>query len=335
MATKKRKGTRAKAGAQREWNGAERFDAIAPVMGQIMQARTARAAASHTPGMLSSLQAEEAGIQQAIASAAKASGASAAQISAWVDSFSALGKPGLMADIPLSATDCCANLQGTFELTSRFSNGVETATRGRLYNDMDPKKLRGTQLITMWTEENLVKRSGSKTLLLIAFGELQFKQNGPYEVIVNSSGIIYGNYADYEKGVKATDEFRLVRKGQNESMLGVTERTQTGGADSAGRSLIEVGGDPGTIKYKMWGVPATKEYPRTQDTVDTYQIMSNRRPLVGGWEPIKDYFQRVTQGKGTKGAKAGGVSLLESPGDRQELLRACEDLAVPRNSRWY
>lgn len=331
MATKKGKGTRAKASAQREWNGTERFNAISPVMGRIMQVQEMAAARSYAPAMEAALaQSDQMEIRQAIRAAAKESGATEAQISTWVDAYSSLGKAGLMQQIPLLASDCAANLHGTWELTSRFSGGQETATRSQIFGDMDPEKARGKQLFTMWSEEMHFKRSGTQTLFLIALCDIQFKQNGPYEVIGNSTGIIYGNFGDYQKGVKTRDTFRLMRMAQNESMVGNPSRSESGGTDSVARFLVEVGGDAGTIKYKMWGVPATADHARTLDTVDTYQIMSYRRPLVGGWEPITDYFNRVTQkGKG----KGAGIQASDTLGNRQSLQRACEEVQIPRRSR--
>jgi hypothetical protein len=268
-------------------------------------------------------------IREAISSAAKDSGASEDQIRTWVDSFASLGKPGLMADIPLSAADCCANLNGTWELTSRFTGGVESATRSHIYRDMDPKKLRGSSLITMWTDVNFFEKSGTSTIFLIGFAEVQFKQNGPYEVIGTSRGTTFANFPGYEKGVKTTDTFRLVRRGQNETMLGNPIRTESGGTDSFARDLVEVGGDPGTIRFKMWGVKATDDHPRTLDTVDTYTLMSSRRPLVGGWEPIGDYFKRITEQWTAK----DGKFQLSGGGTRESLRRFCEEVPTPRAAR--
>ena len=331
MAAKKpSKGTRRAAASARDWNGLERFEAIAPVMGRIMQLREVAAAMAYAPAEAVALaKTSQREIQTAISAAAKDSGASEDQIRTWVDSFASLGKPGLMSDIPLLASDCAANLNGTWELTSRFTGGVETATRSRIYCDMDPKKLRGTELNTMWTDVNLFEKSGTSTIFLISLNEIQFKQNGPYEVIGTSRGTIYGNFPGYEKGVQTTDEFRLLRKGQNETMVGTPSRTESGGTDSFARSLVEVGGDPGTIKFKMWGVKATDDRPRTMDTVDTYTLMSSRRPLVGGWEPIGDYFKRMT----AQGTAKDGKFQLSGGGTRESLRRYCEDVPTPRSAR--
>ena len=262
-------------------------------------------------------------IQQAVASAAKVSGASEGQIRTWVESFNSLGKPGLMSNIPLTAAECAANMNGTFDLVSRFSGGVETATRSRIYGDMNPEKGTGTELITIWTEENqFPKEPGNETIFLIGLAEVKFTQNGPYEVIGTSRGRTFGNVPGYEKGVETRDEFVLIRKGHNESMLGVPSRSEANGSDTAARFLVEVSGDLGVIKFKMWGVPATDKHPATLDTVNTYAIISSRRPLVGGWETITDYFNRVTQGA-TGGRTAKSAALFWTPGNRQSLRRAC------------
>ncbi|HEU4713535.1 MAG TPA: hypothetical protein VFS76_18360 [Pyrinomonadaceae bacterium] len=339
MVTKKkgRTGTTARRAATADengWNGATRFQAISGVFGRMLQLQEAVAMEYAPAGTeifeLSATANRE--MQELVASASKSSGASEEQILSWVEAFNSMGKPGLMTSIPLTAEECCANLNGTFEQISRFSGGVETATRGRIYGDMNPDKLTGHQMITMWTEENMFKATGRGTIFFIMLAELKFRQNGPYEVIVNSEATTYGNAPGYEKGLKTRDEFLLVRKGHNETMAGVPRRSESNGSDTAARFLVEVGGDPGIIKYKMWGVPATDKHPATLDTVDTYQIMSSRRPLIGGWETLTDYFNRVAQGFGARGAKSS-TALFEGPYNRQALRRACEHVPVPRNSR--
>jgi len=340
MVTKKKTRTRtrrnaAAAGRENGWNGATRFDAIAPVFGRILQLQRAAALAYAPAAQAFTLSAAaDREIQEAVASAAKESGASEDQIRTWVESFNSLGKPGLMSSIPLTAADCCANLNGTFDLLSRFSGGVEVAARSRIYGDMNPRRGTGTTLITMWTEENHFKApaSGATTIFLIGLAEVKFTQNGPYEVIGTSRGRTFGNVPGYEKGVETRDEFVLVRKGHNETMLGVPRRSEANGSDTAARFLVEVGGDPGIIKFKMWGVPATDQHPATLDTVDTYAIMNSRRPLVGGWETITDYFNRVTK-SGAVGRTAKSAALFEAPNNRQALRRACEQVPIPPNSR--
>ncbi|HKR23204.1 MAG TPA: hypothetical protein VJS17_11445, partial [Pyrinomonadaceae bacterium] len=319
MVTKKkgRAGTTRRATATAEengWNGASRFQAISGVFGRMLQLQEAVAmeyapAGTEVFALTATANRE---MQELVASASKESGASEQQILSWVEAFNSMGKPGLMTSIPLTAEECCANLNGTFEQISRFSGGAETATRGRIYGDMNPDKLTGHQLITMWTEENMFKSSGRGTIFFMMLAELKFSQNGPYEVIVNSTATTYGNAPGYEKGLQTRDEFLLVRKGHNESMAGVPRRSESNGSDTAARFLVEVGGDPGIIKYKMWGVPATDKHPATLDTVDTYQIMSSRRPLIGGWETLTDYFNRVGQTFGSRSTK-GAAALFEGP----------------------
>jgi hypothetical protein len=312
----------------RQWNGAERYKAIVPALGTVMRyLQEMEESMEYAPApeevyyRPAAIQRE---IDKAVAAAAEASGATVDQISNWIDAFASYGKPGLMADIPISASDCAASINGTWELMSRFSGGSEAACRSQIYNDMDPDTASGRQLNTMWTEVNFFEPDGN-TIFFISLCDIQFTQNGPYEVIGSSKGIIYGNFPGYEEGVRTTDVFRLVRRGQNESMLGYPQRTQAGGSDSAARTLVEVGGDAGRIKYKMWGSRATREHPRTMDTVDTYHIMSNRRPLVGGWEPIGDYFERV--------AKQTSSRMNSMERGRELLLGACKDIPIPRGAR--
>jgi hypothetical protein len=307
------------------WNGPERFRAIAPAIG-VVTSLLVEEEAEYAPVLeeaLAKSSAAQRQINDALAAAAKSSGASVDQIRTWMDAFLTLGKGGLMAEIPVLAAECAANLNGTWELSSRFSGGVETAARSQIYFDMDPATGSGRSVITLSTEVNFFEGPAPATPInFIGYSELQFTQNGPYEVIGNSVGTTYGNFPGYENGLRTTDSFRLIRRGQNETMVGRPTRTESNGSDTAARTLVEVGGDPGTIKYKLWGSLATATHPRTLDTVDTYVNMSSRRPLVGGWEPIADYFERVS--------KSG---LFRSPIDLKTLRRASEAVAIPRLAR--
>lgn len=341
MVTKKktRTGTKRTASAaaiaqESDWNGTTRFQAIAPVFGRMLQIQE-EAAMSYAPAEAFAISAvANREIDEAVSSAAKASGASEDQIRHWVESFNSFGKPGLMSSIPITAEECCANMNGTFELISRFSGGVEVAARSQFFGDMNPKEGTGTLLITMWTEENHFRasESGRETVFLIGLSKMKLTQNGPYEVIGTSTGRTFGNVPGYEKGVETRDEFLMVRKGHNEMMMGVPRRSESNGTDSAARFLVEAGGDGGIIKYKMWGTPATDRQPATLDTVDTYQVISTRRPLVGGWETITDYFNRITQ-SGTASQTTKGQALFWSPNSREELRRSCEQVSIPSNSR--
>ena len=308
-----------------DWNGAERFRAIAPALGTVMNLLMMETAGEYAPVMeaVALTSANRKVLDDAIGAAAAKSGASVAQITTWIDAFTTLGKPGLMADIPISAADCAANLQGTWELTSRFSGGAQVAARSSIYCDMDPTTGRGKQLITMTTEVNFFEGAPS-TIYFIGLADVQYTQNGPFEVIANSVGTTFGNVPGYQSGLKTTDAFRLVRRGQNETMMGYPVRTESNGSDTAARTLVEVSGDPGTIKFKMWGSAATKDHPRTVDTVDTYRNTSNQRPMIGGSEPIQEYFDRVTSNFGAFAAKLPSVDALR---------KACKAVAIPHLSR--
>ena len=309
---------------QNSWNGAERFQAIAPVIGKVMNLLM-QESGEYAPVIEAAALSEESRreLDDAIKAAAASSGATVAQITTWIDAFTSLGMPGLMADIALQAEECVASLEGTWELTSRFSGGVQTAARGSIFADMDPVTLRGKQLITMVTEVNHFTNQSASTVMLIGLADVQYSQNGPYEVIGTSTGVTYGNVPGYESGLRTTDTFRLVRRGQTETMLGYPIRTESNGSDTAARTLIEVSGDPGTVKFKMWGSRATANHARTVDTVDTYKSTSNLRPLIGGWEPIEKYFERV------KTSFSGGATPLSV----QELRKACEIVPIPHLSR--
>ena len=191
------------------------------------------------------------------------------------------------------------------------------------------KRLRGTSLTTMWTEVNFFEKSRTSIDFLDWFGRTPIQQNGPYEVIGTSRGTTFGN-------------FLVMKRGRNDGQATVScaeGRTRPcwepdpDGEWRVGlfaRDLVEVSGDPGTIKFKMWGVKATGDHPRTIDTADTYTLMSSRRPLVGGWEPIGDYFKRMTEQAAKKGGK------FQPPGargTRESLRRFCEDVPIPRAAR--
>ena len=308
-----------------QWNGAERFNAIAPALGTVLNLLIQEIGEYAPVIEAAALSAESRqALDAAIADAAAKSGATTSQIISWIDAFTSLGKPGLISDIPLLASECAANLHGTWELTSRFSGGAPVACRSSIFCDMDPATGRGKQLITMVTEVNFFPNQGTGTIMFIGMADVQYTQNGPYEVVANSVGTTYGNVPGYENGLRTTDSFRLVRRGQTETMLGYPLRTEANGSDTAARTLVEVSGDPGTIKFKMWGSKATANHPRTVDTVDTYTNTSNLRPLIGGWEPITDYFERVKTSFGAFSAKAPTVAALR---------KACEAVAIPPLSR--
>lgn len=309
MATKKKSGSKTAAGkrgggSSRTWNGAERLAAIFPALGTVIPMR--ERLVSELPE--AALKAEmNNNINAAIREAAEVSGASPDDISQWIEDFTYLGKPGLVTPVPLAAEDCAANIQGTFELETRLTDGSFTAARSRLYYDMDPQKRRGMHLITMWTEHNHFDRKLTKgdqsTLLLVALVEMTFKNRGKYEVEVRTRGRLVGNFGDYETGEEVADTFKLVRRGNNEAMVGVpSSYTFLGGRKSGGytdseyfnHALVKVSGDPGSIVFANLGLPAQGTKGRTLDVVDTYVNMGRKRPLIAGWEPVSDYFKRMT-----------------------------------------
>lgn len=287
---------------KKDFNGAERFAAISPALGTVIPLRDRLMYQAPEEAVKSGLEKE---IDAAVKSAADKSGATVEQVNQWIEDFTFLGKPGLLSPVTVSAVDCADQLQGTWEMVSRFTDGQPTHARSQLYYDVEIGKGRATHLITMWTEQNHFARDAKQgTYLLVALVELTFRQNGPYEVVVTSKGRLVGNFGDYENGSDVGDEFRLVRRANDARMVGVpTSYVALGGRQSGGytatqsfnHALIHVGGNPGSLVFANWGLPALANKGRTFDVVDTYVHANKAKPLVAGIEPIKDYFDRMTR----------------------------------------
>jgi hypothetical protein len=106
---------------------------------------------------------------------------------------------------------------------------------------MDPATGRGKQLMTMLTEVNFFV-DPPVTSSFIGLCDFQFTQNGPFEVIGSLVGTTFGNLPGYEAGLKTTDQFRLVRRGQNETMLGYPIRNLTALPRAyRGRAVLSIG----------------------------------------------------------------------------------------------
>lgn len=286
----------------KQWNGAERFNAIFPALGTVIPLRERLVYELPETSARSAMDRE---VQDAIKTAAEQSGASPEQISQWIDDFTFLGKPGLLSPVPVAAESVADELEGTWELVSRLTDGQPTNARSQLFYDVDRGKGRVQHLITMWTDQNHFERDAQQgTYLLIAMVELTFRQNDEFEVVVNSKGRLIGNFGDYENGSDVADEFRLVRRGNDARMVGVpTSYVALGGRQSGGytaskafnHALIHVGGNPGSIVFANSGLPALPQKGRTMDVVDTYVHVDKAKPLVAGWEPLSEYFERMTK----------------------------------------
>lgn len=267
----------------KNWNGAERLGAIAPALSSVIELRERL---SKNPSDARRIGND---IAAAIDSAAAKANVSADHIERWMDTFLYLGKPGLLAPVKVTAEACAAKLRGTWELTSRITNGRPTVTRSHLYYDMDLATGRGQHLMILCTDEPGIGRDA--TLLVAAFSELTFQQNGEFEVVVRSRGRLIGNHGPFETGREIQDEFRLVRHGQEERMIGLPGSRVAGGAsDAFNHRLVQLGGDANSLVFAHSGLASTGDMARTPDVVDTYAKVSSARPLVAGWQPIKEYF---------------------------------------------
>jgi hypothetical protein len=264
----------------KDWNGVERLAAITPALGAVIDLRERLAT---NPGDARRIRSD---IAAAIDSAASRAGVSPEHIERWIDTFTYLGKPGLLAPVKLTAQACAAKLQGTWELKSRLTNGRPTVARSHLYYDMDAASGRGQHLMIICTDEPDIRRDS--TLLVAAFSELTFRQNGEFEVVVRSRGQLTGNHTPFETGREIQDEFRLVRHGHEERMIGMPGSRP--GATAFNHRLVQLGGDPNSLVFAHSGLASNGDMARTQDVVDTYVKVSSARPLVGGWQPIREYF---------------------------------------------
>lgn len=282
--------------SSKDWNGAERLAAISPALSTVVPLRERLATEALAGGELSKIKAE---IAEAIQSAASKSGVTPGEIETWIDSFIYLGKPGLMSPVKVSAEACAAKLQGTWQLQSRIANGRPQAATGHLYYDMDPKSLRGRHLVTICSEEPQISRKDpDNTYLLVAMVDLTFVQDGDYAVVVRSKGQLIGNYEHCESCQEIEDEFRLVRYGHEEKMIGMPTAALRGirsrnGNTGFNHSRVQLGGDTNSLVFANSGMSALGNMARTQDVVDTFGKVSSARPLIAGWQPITEYFESM------------------------------------------
>jgi len=311
-----------------KWNGAERLAAIFPALGAQVPVRNRSILAERLSD--AEMNNMKTTATAALQSAAKQADVAPDQIEAWIDRFSALGKPGLLADDVVDQEDCAEQVEGTWELISRLSGGQLVNARSNIYFDMDPKTATGYQLTTMWTEENHFEgQAPSSGFVLAALVQLKFEQNGPYSVIGRSTGRIIGNFGEFVTGKDVTDTFQLIRTGNNERMVPLSSKLAPSDPNDNfySQMLVGVGGDPNTIVYQMSGVPATADRTRTMDVVDTYVNSSHERPLIGGWEPITDYFNRMSDPQsmlrsiGDRGKNGASLHFFQNPIEKARLRR--------------
>jgi hypothetical protein len=283
---------------KKQWTAIEKLRLILPIVGDALPIVTRMRRDRLTTAAHASAEAD---LTRVCTTAATGSDATHAEVREWVERYNDLGEPGLLAPVEVSVRQESENLTGTWDLISRYTDGRPTAARGHNYYDMDPAKGTGWHLITMWTEQNHFtdQGQGNATLSLVALIELSFKQKGAFMLEASTDGEILGNFGDYESGVKVKDTFNLARHHEGMFMVGIpSSYTQVGGRQSGGYTesksfhhiLIKAAGDSRTLTYGNSGMPATDDKGATQDVVDSYRKIDDRRPLIAGIWPIHEFY---------------------------------------------
>lgn len=233
------------------------------------------------------------------------------------------GWSGLLTPIPISAEHLLKNFVGTWELAARYTNGGDTAlartstatTRARsniYFAPVPGKKDELFELQIMWNEENHYPRNVSlkmfadqkgkvnSTFLIAALMRTRITQVDDYTVELAHEGQIVGNHGHYTtptdfKGrvqIGSTDGYNTMLRMQD----GETCQASVRGVEVpvAGMFiLLNVQSGYGRLTYRMTGLPATDAASRSMDVVDNYAKISSQPPLVGGWEPVDEYFERI------------------------------------------
>lgn len=277
----------------------------------------------------------EAEINMAYREAAGMSGATPDDIRRWVDRFVYYGRAGLSAEIAFAAGDCPNEIEGTWELISRYSNGERTASRARLYYDVNRRTNEADLLITHVTERNHFARdAGEFTFLMIALTRLKFTQKTKYEVELTTKGQLIGNFGPYLKMRYMEDRATLVKFEHHPAMVGYPEAYWIENGKRVPRIggflLVKVAGSPMT--YHEQGFPEMLGFEKTFDTVDTYTQIGTEKPLIGGWEPITEYFKRMSDPSGKlaqlrkRGLRGEALTFFQDPPKRSELRRYVKGL---------
>lgn len=236
--------------------------------------------------------------------------------------YNTMGMSGLMAPIPLSAALCAETFEGTWELRHRFTNGGrtphaglggDTNARSNMYYDVtnyDTNEV--DQLTVMWTEENHYIREeavkaffanrdvSEQTFLIAALNRIKLNQIDEYTVEYLDEGEYIGNYSDFQNGGKAKSRALMMRFGGSESLLGIPETKVIldDGSEQpvTGTFLLlnSTGCGPTAFSWIMSGLPPMHgDEMRSFDTVDTYIKQNADKPLIGGFETLETYFNRL------------------------------------------
>ncbi|QFT32227.1 hypothetical protein FIV00_17180 [Labrenzia sp. THAF82] len=253
--------------------------------------------------------------------AAKENGLTTEQVRRMFMAYNSLGMPGLLAPIPLSASRVAKSFNGTWEMRHRFTNGGRTpfarnshntTARSQIYYDLiDPKENRLRQLTTMWTEENHYERekliardmpgrsAEEQSFLLSALVDIQLTQLDEWTVRYDDRGMVFGNYGPYINGIECVSTAFMMRFGASETLIGIPD-TRMILPDGSEQPVVGMfvllnvmGGAPTALSFPMAGLPELADDLPTFDTVDSYNKMNSDKPLVGGFEPIDVYFNRL------------------------------------------
>jgi hypothetical protein len=332
------------------FNGYERLQAISPVLSRAMELH---ARLLHESPSEARNQSVAAGFDAVYGEAAQQAGVEPEVIQRWTENFMAAGKPGLSAPVKLSAAEVADGMRGTWELTSRFHNGGNTVyasadgttpTRSRIYHEVEPGQTNGKMLITMWTDENHYPREWSvvnefkgmknpekQTFLMIAWVEWKLRNIDDHTVEWTNDGELVGNFAHYRQPKKVYGRNVLTRQEETMAMVGIPESMWVD--DSGTRTpvigrflLVKAAGAPDRVVYHEQGFPAMHGNERTLDEVDTYVRISSENPLIAGWEPIQDYYNRMKNPgarlQEAQGLMASGEQVhLFFPADRDALRK--------------
>ena len=300
----------------------ERYEALSPILSQGAAAYGSLFKGTATTAK--TLEATKTKLSSMFASVAKDSGMSVEETRRAFFGFLLNGWPGLMTPIPISAEQTAKNMQGTWELAERITDGghsslarSDTATT-RARSTICWQMVPGTtnqlvELQVMWNEENHYPRdvalkrffegkaSGTETFLIAALMRTTLKQADDYTVEITNQGEIVGNFAHYRDPITFTGNVRIgsfsgltsMLEMQTDEDITAFHRGMRVSTKSGQFALLNVQAGFNTLSYKMTGLPPMDGDSRTMDVVDNYTKISSQQPLIGGWEAPEDYFARV------------------------------------------
>lgn len=296
----------------------ERYQVLAPILSQATRTYLSIFQQQRTAARSAEVRSS---LDRMFAEASQDTPMSTEEVRRAFQGFTTLGMAGLMSPIPLDARRVAKSFQGTWEMRHRFTNGGRTPSSGErghtnarstMYYDLiDAEKSEVVQLTVLWTEENhypreeAVKRffagrsESDQTFLLASLARIKLNQIDDYTVEYLDDAEIIGNFGDYQNVPRMRNRAIMMRFGGSESLLGVPDtrlvRSDGGEEPVTGMFLLlnSYGCGPAAFSWIMSGLPPMHGDERSLDTVDTYIKQNDDKPLVGGWEPLESYFNRL------------------------------------------